>query len=168
MQPPAIPSAALERLHESPLPDPVSWMPQTVGWYVVLGLVVLAACRLAYCGLRRHWRNRYRRSALTELDLIEHDLQRPDRRNAALAALPALLKRTALSAYPRAEVASLAGDAWLSFLDHTMGATAFADGEGRVLCELAYAPGLRLAQVPEESIRGVLRLARRWISDHKA
>jgi hypothetical protein len=143
-------------------------MPQTIGWYMVLGLILLAAGRLAYWLLRRRWRNRYRRSALAELDLIEHDLQRQDRRAQALAAIPVLLKRTALSAYPRATVASLAGDAWLSFLDHTMGATAFADGEGRVLCELAYAPGLRLAQVPEESIRGVLRLARRWISDHKA
>ena len=168
MQPPGIPSAALERLRESALPDPVSWMPHTAGWYVLLGLILLAAGRFAYWGLRRHGRNRYRRAALAELDLIEHDLQRQDRRAEALAAVPVLLKRTALSVYPRAAVASLAGDAWLSFLDRTMGATGFAHGEGRVLCEWAYAPGSLLARLPDESIRGVLRLARRWISDHRA
>ena len=168
MQPPGVPSAALERLHESPLPDPVSWMPQTIGWYMVLGLILLAAGRLAYWLLRRRWRNRYRRSALAELDCIEHDLQRQDRRAESLAAIPDLLKRAALSAYPRAEVASLGGDAWLSFLDRSMASTGFANGDGRLLCELAYAPGSRLSQVPDESIRGVLRLARRWISTHRA
>jgi hypothetical protein len=168
MHAPGIPAAALAHLRESPLPDPVSWMPQTVGWYAVLGLVLLAAGRVAWRSLRRHWRNRYRRSALVELDGIARDLQRQDRRAAALAAVPDLLKRTALSAYPRDEVASLGGDAWLSFLDRTLGATCFASGEGRALCEWAYAPGPRLARVPDESVREVLRLARRWISDHEA
>jgi hypothetical protein len=168
MHAPGISAAALERLHESPLPDPVSWMPQTVGWYVLLGLFLLTAARFACACVLRHRRNRYRRSALAELDLIERDLQRQDRRAEAMAALPALLKRTALSAYPRVEVAGLGGDAWLSFLDRTLDATGFMNGEGRMLSELAYAPESRLARAPDDSVRNVLRLARRWISSHRA
>jgi hypothetical protein len=162
------PSAALQRLHESPLPGPVSWMPQTIGWYVVVGLLLLAMARVACACVRRHRKNEYRRAALRELDVVERDWQRQDRRAETLAAIPDLLKRAALSAYPRAEVASLSGDAWLSFLDRTLGSAAFASAEGRVLCELAYAPASRLAQLPDESIRAALRLARRWISAHRA
>ena len=35
--------SGLEKLHEILLPDPVSWMPQTIGWYAVFGLD--PACR---------------------------------------------------------------------------------------------------------------------------
>jgi hypothetical protein len=168
MQPPAIPSAALERLHESVLPPPVSWVPQAPGWYVVLGLALFAAGLWTFATLQRHKRQRYRRSALDELAVIERSLLLPGGRAEALTAVAVLLKRTALAAFPRAEVASLAGDAWLSFLDRTMGAQGFTEGDGRLLAELAYAPGARLSQLPDDSVAGLLRLARRWISSHTA
>lgn len=160
--------AGLEKLHEILLPDPVSWAPRTPGWYVALGLVVLVAALWVHGRLRRALGNRYRRSALAALAAVERDLQRPGAHAAALAALPALLKRTALSAFPRVEVAALSGEAWLAFLDDTMGGKAFTEGEGRVLPLLAYAPAARVEALPGDSIDRLLRLARRWISVHKA
>lgn len=156
----------LDKLHEVLLPDPVSWMPQTTGWYVVLGLVLLVAAYWVCRWVRRYRANRYRRSALAALKVIEQELQRPDKRAGALAEIPLLVKWTALSAYPRRDVAGLSGEKWLGFLDKTMGGKDFTQGKGQVLAELAYAPASRISRLPDETICGLLQLVRQWIGAH--
>lgn len=157
----------LEKLHEIILPAPVSWMPQTPGWVVIFGLVLLGAGCWVFRLIRRFQKNRYRRSALAELAIIEGELQQPDRRAEALAEIPVLLKWTALAAFPRSEVAALTGEQWLAFLDRTLGGKDFTVGEGRLLSELAYAPAAKTARFSDESIRNLLQLIRRWIKRHE-
>jgi len=164
--PAEVPQSALEGLHEILLPDPVSWMPQTAGWYAVFGLALLVSAWWVYRRLRRFRRNLYRRLALHELAAIERDLQKPDERAGVLAGIPVLLKATALSAFPRNEVARLSGEAWLSFLDKTLGGKEFTEGEGQLLAELAYAPASGIAGLSEERIDRLLHLSRRWIKGH--
>jgi len=159
--------SGLEKLHEIVLPDPVSWMPQTVGWYVVLGLIGILIAWWFYGRFRRYRENRYRRFALSELAVIEQDLQRPEKRARALAEIPVLLKRTALAAFPRSDVAGLSGEKWLAFLDKTMGGKDFTEDEGRLLPELAYAPVPRISMVPDEAAGKLLQIVRHWIKAHK-
>jgi hypothetical protein len=161
-----ISDSSLEKLHEILLSDPVSWMPQTVGWYAIFGLILFVAGWWVYGRLRRFRKNRYRRLALAELAFIERNLRQPEKRAKALAEIPVLLKGTALSAFPRSEVAALSGERWLSFLDKTMDGRDFTEGEGRLLPELAYAPGTRISKLPDETIDKLLRLARQWIKTH--
>jgi hypothetical protein len=158
--------SGLEKLHEIVWPSPVSWTPQTPGWYVVFGLALLGAGWWVYRSLRHFWKNRYRRLALEELLAIERELQQPERRAKALGEIPALLKWTALAAFPRGDVADLSGEKWLAFLDKTIGGKDFEEGEGRLLPELAYAPAERIAQLSDESISDLLQLVRRWIKMH--
>jgi hypothetical protein len=160
--------SGLENLHEIVLPDPVSWMPQTIGWYAALGVVLLLAGWWVYSRLRRFRTNRYRRFALAEIEVIERELRQPEKRAKALAAIPVLVKRTALSTFPRAEVASLSGEQWLAFLDKTVGGREFREGEGRLLPELAYAPGARIASLPDERISKLLQIVTLWIRRHVA
>ena len=49
-----------------------------------------------------------------------------------------LLRRVCITIHPRAEVASLTGEAWLQFLDKQSGTQAFTQGEGRCLIEAPY------------------------------
>jgi hypothetical protein len=161
-----ISNSGLEKLHELFLPDPVSWKPQTIGWYVVFGLVLFVIGCWVYGRVRCYRTNRYRRLALAELAVIERELQRPEKRARALSEIPVLLKGTALSAFPRSEVAGLSGTRWLAFLDKTLGAKDFTQSEGRLLSELAYAPVQRITQVSDEQIGNLLRLVRRWIKRH--
>src|SRR5512139_3306081 len=135
----------LEKLHEILLPDPVSWMPQTIGWYVVLGIILFLAGWWLHGRVQNYRTNRYRRLALKELAVIERELKRPEKRFRALGEIPSLLKGAALSAFPRSEVADLSGERWLDFLDKTMGEKNFTQGEGRLLSELPYAPVQRAA-----------------------
>ncbi len=156
----------LEQLHEILLSEPVSWIPQTIGWYVVSGLILFVAGWWVYGRLRRFRANRYRRLALAELAVIEEELQQPERRAKSLREIPVLLKWTALSAFPRSDVAGLSGEKWLAFLDRTMESNDFTGGEGRLLPELAYAPGPWIAEFSDERIDKVLQLVRHWIKVH--
>lgn len=156
----------LERLHEIILPDPVPWMPHTAGWYALFALIVLGAGWWGYGRFRHSMRNRYRRLALRELSIIEDQMTQSRGHPKALAQISVLLKRTALSAFPRADVAGLSGDKWLAFLDETMGGKEFTQGEGRLLSELPFAPVSRLEELPDKAIGNLLHLAHRWIKTH--
>ncbi|POF43972.1 alpha-2 type XI collagen [Pseudomonas laurylsulfativorans] len=88
---PNIPS--IDQLKEMPLPVPVSYAPQTWGWWALLALLIIA---LVVTGARRYWqwrRDRYRREALVRLE----ELQQRSNDLSALRELPELLKRVALS-----------------------------------------------------------------------
>ncbi|BBP71059.1 hypothetical protein PHLH6_30630 [Pseudomonas sp. Seg1] len=88
---PNIPS--IDQLKELGLPAPVSYAPQTWGWWVLLAVLILMALII---GVRRHWqwqRDQYRREGLERLAQLRDrstDLN-------ALRELPELLKRVALS-----------------------------------------------------------------------
>lgn len=143
-------AAALDHLHGFYQPPPPAWTPQTVGWYVVIGLLVLLA---AWAGWRffADWRhNRYRREALRELEHLE------------ISAVPVLLKRTALAAWPRKEVASLSGEHWLQFLSTQGKDRMFTEDLGRRLLDLDYRNST-LNPSEESALR---RLASQWIRRH--
>lgn len=157
----------MANLREIELPEPVAMTPQTPGWLVLAGLALLCAIWLLRRGYRRWARNAYRRQALIELGRLEAGWSAPEHCSRGPGELSALVKRTALSAYPRAEVASLAGDAWLGFLDGSIGSTEFTRGQGRTLAHLAYAPSAE-ATLSRDEVSGLLRIVRRWIRKHRA
>jgi len=156
--------AALTALQELPLPEPVSWAPQTVGWLAVLVVLLLAALWAACAGWRRHKRALYRRVALAELGQIEAALHDASVRAAALTAIPALIKRTSLAARPREHVAALSGDAWLAFLKRTNGH--FDERSGALLTLISYAPAEQIAALPKKEVDTLLSATRDWIERH--
>lgn len=140
----------IELLEEVPEPPPIPLTPQTPGW-IVVGGVALVLFVLAVRALWRRWRaNAYRRAALRALEGAGDDP----------AAIAAILRRAALVAYPRTEIAPLAGDGWLTFLDSTYPGGGFADGPGRVLAAAPYRP-----QPASPELR---RIATDWLRKHKA
>jgi len=80
----------------------------------------------------------------------------------------ALVKRTALHAYPREEIASLSGEAWLRFLDASYNGTGFTDGPGQILAQTAYLPSNELEACNKEDISLLLKLVRKWIKKHRS
>lgn len=165
-QPDPLTALALEKLNDIALPQPVSFMPQTVGW-LVLALILLALLAWALLRRYRHYvANRYRREALAELAHIEATLGSAEVRGQAIAGIAELLKRVALTAWPRAAAASLSGKAWLGFLkQHDGGAFAEAPAS-RLLDDLEYHSRDVLAAVEESDARRFADAARRWIERH--
>lgn len=158
------PMASIADLKDIPAPPPVSYAPQTAGWWVVGGLIVLGVLVYAFLRWRTWRRNRYRREAQAELDAIERAAGDAATREQALAALPALVKRTVLAWAPRQEVAPLSGEAWLRYLDRTYPQGGFVQGPGRQLDALAYGPG----EIGKDDLTALMTLLHRWIDDHVA
>lgn len=115
----------LSRLRDIHLPQQgVSWWPPAPGWWIVAALAALLAIAV-YWFLRRYRDNRWRRQALAELMQLQ---QQSVSGWQQVAQLSALLRRVAISCFPRQDVASLTGRAWLDFLDqHGGDFEAYAD-----------------------------------------
>lgn len=161
---PADTPAALEPLLELPLPEPVSWAPQTIGWVVVAVLLIAAMLWAGWMGRRRYKRERYRGVALAELAEIEAALSDAQRRTVALAAIPSLIKRTSLAAAPRERVAALSGDEWLAFLKRTRGR--FDERSGALLALVSYAPAEQIASITALEVETLVSATRDWIQRH--
>jgi hypothetical protein len=133
----------LSNLRDIVVPPAVSFWPPAPGWWVI-GAACVVVAGLAAAAAVRHWRrNAYRRAALRALETAD------------ASDISAILKRAALAAFPREQVASLSGTAWLAFLDRT-GGTAFAN---TALLALTYGgSGDRDAVVAQ---------ARHWIGRHR-
>lgn len=136
----------MARLTEPGQPVPVSMAPETAGWWIAGTIAVIA---LAF-GLWRGWsgwrRNAYRRDALAALDAAGPDV----------AAIAAILRRTALAAFPRRDVAGLRGEDWIGFLRAT---GRFPERAGVQLLRAPYAPGV---DAPD-----LRQAAESWIRSHR-
>ncbi|BAN27381.1 DUF4381 domain-containing protein [Caballeronia insecticola] len=161
---PADTPAALQALHELPLPAPVSYAPQTIGWMFVAVLLVALALACAWLVWRRYEKSRYRREALAELARIEAQLNDDATRAAALTQIAPLVKRTALAATSRERVAALSGAAWLAYLRKTHGA--FDDESGALLYTASYTPDESLTRVTRQQAQHLAQAARAWIERH--
>jgi len=75
--------------------------------------------------------------------------------------LALLVRRTALAAFPREEIAALTGPTWLAFLDRHYGGREFSRGVGRALSLSPYEP-----QQSNADTRPLIDLVRRWIRTH--
>lgn len=158
------PSVSIADLKEIPAPPPVSYLPQTVGWWVIGGVILLGLLVFALIRLRRWWRNRYRREAQAELAAIARAATDPAQRAQALGAIPALVKRTVLAWAPRREAGPMSGEAWLRYLDRTYAPGGFVQGPGRSLDMLAYGQG----KIADDELAALMGLLHRWIDDHVA
>ena len=142
-------------LRDIHLPDPISWWPPAIGWWLLLGLVLLMSAGLVY-GVRRWRRLTPARRALQALDRLESDSNMTVREK--LQELSVLMKRVALSLNPRAAVAGLTGENWLRWLDETAGTVGFREGPGRRLAEAPYRPAPDATELAE-----VLEECRNWL-----
>lgn len=157
---------SLDRLHDVIAPPPVPWWPPAPGWLWLLALAAFVALIAAVRTFLIWQRNRYRREALAELRRTSAQLEDSNTRPGALTKLAELTKRTALSAYPREQVASLNGKEWLAFLDRTGSTTAFTQGPGERLEHIAYDPRVA-ANLDESQTRELSAVVHHWIRHHR-
>lgn len=144
-------TAPLETLHGFYEPTPPAWTPQTVGWYCVLAIAAIAALWMLVRSARKWKHNRYRREALAALNTVP------------VEELSALLKRTALSAWPRETIATLSGPEWLRFLDGALGGGGFLNAPGNRIEDLAF-KSTNLSSEEEKLLRD---LTAQWIRSHR-
>jgi len=103
-------------LRDIHLPDPIAWWPPAMGWWVLLGsiLVVIALGGLVW---QWHARHRARRAALAELTRIESNYHAHGDTHRLTRELSRLARRMALALDPTRAGAAATGVNWLDHLD---------------------------------------------------
>jgi len=109
----------LANLRDIHLPEPIGWWPLATGWYVLIALVLLLLACVGYYLYRRFRNNRAKKQALEILSFYQQQYEHEGNTPFFSAKISELLRRVALVYYPRSEVASLQGDAWIDFLNTT-------------------------------------------------
>jgi len=154
-------SSSLQNLNDIVVPANVPWWPVAPGWYMLAGLALLLLVFFGYRAIQHRRKNRYRRLALEELSDIRRQADA-----VAFEQLPIVLKRAALSAWPRADVAALSGAEWHRFLDRTAATDLFSSGAGMLLDQLAYGGGTNRS-LDEPGLARVLEAAELWLRRHR-
>jgi hypothetical protein len=149
-------SLPLKDIH---LPSAISWWPLAPGWWIVFGLIILIA--LAWW-FRRHIKAWFAPSlhsiAIGQLDAITADYHLTTQQK--VQRISQLLRQSAISSSPRDEVAGLAGERWLQFLDDNNPEKPFSSGVGRSLIDAPYRPDAEL------DIDALVELARDWFKQN--
>ena len=154
-------------LSEPSLPESISWLPNAPGWYWLLFLLFCFTLYRVYLVIQKYLANTYRRAALVELEQLSLEAQSGD--NTSLQKLPQLLRRTALYAFPRAEVVPLNGKDWENWLDNhctkRQFSSKFSTSElSGVLAKLAYSSA---ATLTEEKTKAIMENVALWIQHHE-
>lgn len=156
MAPPAQ-TDPLSNLRDIHIPGALEPWPPAFGWWLLAAMAILL---FAFCmlWLFRWWRSKqYRREGIRSLEAL---LQSHTSEKQYLQAYSELLKRVALSSYPREMVAHLTGEAWVKFLDTSARTQEFSMGEGQVLIQGNYEPN------PSINIDQLHQLGLHWIKKH--
>ncbi len=141
-------------LRDIHLPEAIGWWPPAIGWWLA-PLVVFGSLALLVWLVRRWRRVTPIKLARKALDALANDAElTPDEK---LRRLSELLRRIALTLYPRQHVAGLTGEAWLRWLDETLGEPRFSQGPGRMLMDAPYRPQ------PMADVEPLLALSRDWL-----
>lgn len=149
--------ADLSNLRDIVLPPPVSYWPPAPGWWILAAALLAGLALLVARAVVRYRRDAYRRQALRELAALPAPLDA-----AGAQSLSAILKRAALVAFPRTDVAALTGAAWLRFLDSSGRMQAFESGSAARLAEIA------LGEPVTADDKDIRAAARNWIRRHRA
>lgn len=157
---------SLQNLNDIVLPATVGWWPLATGWYLLIGLLLIALAWFSYRSLQRWINNRYRRAALHELRELEDRIHKHEERDASLRQIPVLLKRTALSVYPRSQVASLTGHDWFHFLNSTVKKPSFTESTASTMNTVSYSTG-GLNSIDSEATTALLDASKSWLKNHQ-
>lgn len=146
-------------LRDIHLPDPIIWWPPAPGWWLLLLFLGILTLLVFWM---RQWAAKRRKDpkliALRELEKLQTEYrQHPQMSHILVQKISTLLRRVCITIYPRAEVASLTGEAWLQFLDKAYPSPQFSQGKGRCLIEAPYRSNVEI------DAEALLKLCHNWI-----
>ena len=148
------------------LPDSLHWWPPAIGWWLLAILLIasLVGLFLLIKRYRKKWG--YRNVALA---LLKKDYKHWRQQNAttkstasqeALQQMLRVLKRTAITAYPKADAASLHGQPWVDFLNQQTNSDYFQQQCSDILLNQQYQASANI------DITAFYHACRAWVKHH--
>lgn len=154
----------LHGIEEIYLPETISWWPQTLTWKILTAVLIIFLLRTLYIKYRDWQNNAYRREAISTLQTIQKNAGSDAQ---VLSQIGPTLKRAALVAYPRRDVASLTGQRWLAFLDNSAEKALFCNQHGKHLLLLSYQAPDKWQLAPRQ-IESLFTACHEWLELHQS
>jgi len=154
---------SLRTMVEVEFPEPVSLLPNTPGWWLLLFALIGLLSRALWRRRQSYLRDRYRRDALAQLAVIEQRSAAGELE--AVRELAPLIRATAIAALGRDLVSGLQGEAYAAILaESSPGQDSLPVAE---LQRLAYAPLKEVGGIDRKALMTELeRLIRQHKRDH--
>lgn len=130
-------SEATLQLRDIHLPDAISWWPLAPGWWMIAGSLIFIIVAI-FLYRRYQKKQALKKQVLAEFENICAQFEQEKNSMALLQSLSILLRRACISFYPRSEVASLTGEAWLAFLNDTGKQKYFNSEYGQLIATAPY------------------------------
>lgn len=159
---PDISSIPLRDIH---LPDSVSWWPLAPGWWITLGLLILAAATVYFLKWMKD-RRQLGKQSMDEFASLVSRYQQDKDTHLLLTNLSQLLRRVCITQYDYQHIAGLTGDEWLKFLDEALvhhkneQGLSFCGELGECLVTVQYQ---RAISVDEKKLDQLLILSKAWL-----
>jgi hypothetical protein len=146
----------LDALPPLMLPNPISWWPPTLGWWIVAAIFILS-CWAGYRLIKKHWQRRQKRlQLLTALDVIYAEYQQDGNINRYLLQTNELLRRCCKHYYAGQVILNQTGLAWLAQLDRLVARPCLNCVQGQQLL-------LHYQATPNVDVTRLQKLVRQWI-----
>jgi len=155
MQPPQQ-QLPLKDIH---LPDSVSWWPPATGYWLILFFIIASV--IIFFVLRTYVKKqRIKKLALNEYKKIKNNYEKDLNKKRLVTSLSELLRRAAISSYPRTECASLTGKDWLNWLDKGLSKSdiTFSSGPGYLLTDFVYSKSEY-----SDDVNSLLDISHQWL-----
>lgn len=148
----------LAQMSDIALPEPVSWWPLAIGWWVIGALILTILIALIHLQLKRLAENRYRALALTELNAQFSHWQAQDDDKVYITSANNLLKRVVRSFNP--SLINQHSDAWVNALN-TYSKTEFSQEARYALAKQCY------QECVDADIPTLHNELSQWLKQHK-
>lgn len=153
----------LKKLVETQAPEPVSWLPQTIAWQFIYLLIMLWLIKKLWQQIIRYRKNAYRREALAwlaQLPTFNSEDPAPQ-----YSQLPALIKKTALHHFSRAQVNQVPFKEWDFWLDSQCTKSNFSGECPMLLMQISYHKTWKANPRQMQQLLAQMRL---WVKYHGA
>ena len=154
--------AILAQLRPNQLPEAIGYWPPAIGWWLLAGCLLTGILLTSYFTLRYRRKNRYRRQGLKLAQQLYKSYETHGNRRQYAHDCNRLLKKLALHAFPRQDIARLNGKDWLDFLYRSSGNTQFQQAAAAALGSGRFNPD------QEPDVRQLYPLTISWIKKHHA
>ena len=147
----------LTELHDIDGADPASLWPLAVGWWIVIGAILLISGFLFYKLIkRRSWQA----EVLKNLSCLEKNLSEFNARE-TVSILSEYLRRIALKRHSREMCAGLIGEEWLKWLKEKDLKGFDWETKGLALLNMPYAP--QQTSISIENVKELIRAVKKWV-----
>lgn len=148
-------------LRDIHLPEPISWFPPALGWWLLIIFVpIISYFLIAFL------QKLFKKTALKEAQKLLLQLEKNENLTPLekVRELSILLRRVAISrTSEKDKISSLTGRAWLDYLDLSLKDAPFKNGVGNCLAEVPYQKELSV----EIDLGALFALAQKWLQAQK-